>query len=363
MRSILLLSTCAALAGCAGHYRPPGERAETEAEPEEDDERRAARDEDDEEEDDEDDDDGPSGSATIDAALTGVRPLSLGDATTVPGTGVTLRPPAGSDPIPFGGGFVSRRSRVQLSVVVAQGGEDLLEAMRTGGAGDAPEPEDEEDVTIGGVDGQIGRDRARTQAGVLERMWLMAHDGNRALGVIAMYEADRASAYRSGIRESLQSVEWDREFAIDAAAALGIALGPIEGLEMSRRSTANVVYLQPSASFPPEPGEPVLTVSPLPMAVPPDQVARACPQIAARLVPAPSADVPLEGTIEGPLPGCERLAMMDTEEGGRVATYAGLIFHEGAPLLVTASVDADDIDTWRPRFASAARSVRIREAE
>jgi len=356
MRSILLLSTCAALAGCAGHYRPPGERAEAEAEPEEE-ERRASRDDDD----DEDDDETSGGAATIDAALTGARPLGLGEATAVPGTGVTLRPPLGSEPMPFGGGFVSRRSRVQLSVVVAQGGEELLEAMRTGGSGEAPEPDAEDEVTLAGVDARIGRDRVQTQAGVLERMWLMAHDGSRALGVIAMYEAERAEAYRGGIREALESVEWDREATIDAAAALGIQLGPIEGMELSRRSTANVVYLPPGSPFPPEPNTPVLTVSPLPMAVPPDQVARACPQIAARLVPAPSADVELEGVIDdGSLPGCERLALMDTESGDRVATYAGLVFHEGAPLLVTASVAADDVETWQPRFASAARSVQLR---
>ena len=279
----------------------------------------------------------------------------------MPGTGVTLRPPLGSEPMPFGGGFVSRRSRVQLSVVVAQGGEELLEAMRTGGSGEAPEPDAEDEVTVAGVDARIGRDRVQTQAGVLERMWLMAHDGSRALGVIAMYEAERAEAYRGGMREALESVEWDREATIDAAAALGIQLGPFlveEDEAQARSDEGGVAPACPVARVAKWAGE---TVSTLAVAGGGDQVARACPQIAARLVPAPSSDVEHEGEIDdGSPPGCDRLALRDTESGDRVATYAGLVFHEGAPLLVTASVAADDVETWQPRFASAARSVQLR---
>lgn len=341
------------LAACGGATAPPPTQAELDAE---DDADRYA--------DEEPAEDEASTEGGLDPALlrAEVEPLTLGEPVALPGTGVTMRPPEGADPMPLGSGFLATRQRVQITVVVAVGEEDLLDAIRAGGAGRVPEAEAEEEVTIDGQTGRLGRDRVRTPAGVLERSWLLVHDGARGLGVVATYEAARAEAYRGPLRQALSGVSWDREASLDAAAALGITLDPVEGLERSHRSTANLVMLAPGGEFPPQAGQVVLTVAPLPMQVPPDQVDAVCGRLAARLVPAPADDVQHEGPVEdGTLPGCERLATAPTSEGPRVVTYAALMFHEGTPLLLTGSVDAEALSTWRPRFASAARSLRLAE--
>ncbi|HJL14099.1 MAG TPA: hypothetical protein RMH99_00515 [Sandaracinaceae bacterium LLY-WYZ-13_1] len=312
-----------------------------------------------------DDEEEATGGGFVDSAMLrgsgSVPPLTLGEPVPVPGTGVTVRPPEGARPMPFGAGFIAPRQRVQVSVVVAEGDEDLLESIRTGGNPDAPPPEHVEEITIDGVDARVGRDRVRTPGGVLERLWLLAHDGTRGMGVVATYEANRADAYRVPLRESLADVAWDRDATLDAAAALGIDVGPVEGLEASHRSTANLVLLEPESDFPPEPEQVVVTVSPLPMQIPPDQIERACQSIVARLVPVPASAVSHEGSVEdGEMTGCERLATAETREGLQVATYAALLFARGMPVLMTASVDAEQLETWRERFASAARSVRLR---
>ena len=316
--------------------------------------------------DEEPEEDDEDGDGFIDQALLrqSAEPLVLGEAMAVPGTGVSVRAPSGSRLLPFGGGFLAVQQRVQISVVVAVGDEDVLETIRTGGSEDAPEPEHQEDVTIAGQRGRIGRDRVRAQGGTLERNWLLVHDGTRGLGIIATCEADRARVYRAGLQEMLSTVEWDRETALDPSVALGIQVDPVEGLEMSTRSTANLVLLAPGAPFPPEAGHAVITVSPLPMQVPTDRLRTICSQLAARLVPVPDDDIEHEGVIEdGQLPGCERLATADTRDGDRVITYAALVFNEGLPILLTASGPADEMTTWRPRFATAARSVRVRPPE
>ncbi len=358
MRVRMLLGLLAAglfTLACGGPTAARPTQAELDAEDDED------RYVDEEPDDDEDDDDDGLDPALLRAE---VSPLELDDEpVALPGTGVSMRPPSGSTPMPFGSGFLARAQRVQVSVVVAVGEPEVLDAIRAAG-GRLPEAQGVEDVTIAGQPGRIGRDAIRTEQAVLERSWLLVHDGTRGLGVVATYEAARASMYRAPLREALAAVQWDREVPLDAAAALGVSLGPVQGLEQSRRSTANLVYLEPGGAFPPEAGQVVLTVSPLPipMQVPDDRISSICTQILARLVPAPVSAVELEGEVEdGGLPGCERLATMPTEEGPSVITYAAVLFHEGSPLLLTASADASQLATWRPRFASAARSLTVPE--
>lgn len=315
---------------------------------------------DEEELEDEDDDD----AGFVDSTLlqTAVEPMVLAEAQLVPGTGVTLRPPAGSRAMPFGAGFLAMRHRVQLSVVVAEGGPEIVEAMRTGGAPGAPEPEGVTEVEVSGATGRMGRDRMQSQAGALERYWLLVHDGERGMGVIATYEGSRAPMVRAGVQQVLESVTWDRDAELDAGAALGIEIGDVEGLERARRSTANLVMVEPDAPFPPEAGQPVITLSPLPMQVPEAQRTAACEQLIARFVPAAEDAIILDRSIEGEgaLPGCERLATADAETGS-VLVYAALLFNGPLPIMVTASAEADAVDTWRPRFTAAARSVRIAE--
>ncbi len=289
-------------------------------------------------------------------------PLTLGEPTLVPGTGVTLRPPAGAIPMPFGAGFVSMRHRIQIAVVVAVGPPTLLDAVRSGGQGSAPEPTHVEDVTIAGQSGRLGRDGIATSAGELERTFLLVHDGQRGLGVVATYEMSRGPQVRDMLRESLGGVSWDRQAPLDAAVALGIEVAAVDGFTPSRSTTANVVLLGRGVNFPPEPGQPIVTISALPMQLANERTDQVCAQIVARLLPVPTTDIEHEGTIsDGPLPGCERLATAENADR-RLAAYAALIFNGATPYLVTGSVDAQQLGRWRPRFASAARAIRPRRS-
>ena len=184
--------------------------------------------------------------------------------------------------------------------------------------------------------------------------------GQSGEAYVATYEGGRAARVWPAMREALGSVEWNREAQLDAALALGIEVGAVEGLTLNRSTTANVVLLGRGASFPPEPGQAVVSIAPLPMQLASEQSARVCEQIIARLMPVPTSDIEHEGAIEnGPLPGCERLATADAN-GERVVTYAALIFSSQTPILVTGSVDADELARWRPRFSAAARAIRPR---
>ncbi len=346
----------ALLVACGGSTTPSATTADRSIEDEEDEDFYA-----DEEELEEVADAEASGRGFVDEALLRGVVLTLGEAAEVPGTGVTMRPPSGAQPMPFGAGFLALRERVQVSVAVVMGDEAVLETIRTGGDENAPAPAEETEVTISGQTGRLGRDVVRTQAGVLERQWLLVHDGTRGLGIVATYEQERAQSYRPVIHQSLLDVVWDREAPLDAAAALGIDIGPVEGLELSSRSTANVVLIEPGADFPPEPGQVVLTVSPLPARIPEERAMGLCPQLAARFLPAPEDDVIHEGELtDGPLRGCERVATAELDSGERVITYIALLFHEGTPVLVTGSFAEDRQAIWRPRFTAAAQTVRIR---
>jgi hypothetical protein len=287
-------------------------------------------------------------------------PIALGEPIVLAGTGVTIRPPEGAEALPFGAGFISMRDRVQISVVVVVGPESLIEAVRTGGQPNGPEALDVEETTVSGADGRTGRDRVRIPNGELERGWLLAHDGTRGLAVMGTYEASRSNVAWAMMQECFGSIEWDRTAVLDAAQALGIEVARVEGLTPSPSTTANVVLLGRGASFPPEAGQPVVTISPLPMQLASENAASICAQLVARLLPAEAARVEQEGTIEGgPLPGCERLATADTEDGP-IATYAAVLFSGSTPILVTGSVEAGQMRRWRARFASAARAVRPR---
>jgi len=341
------------LVACGGSSASSGTTAERADDEEDADEYigEGPADEDDEEEEE---------SGFVDDTLLRTASITLGEPTEVPGTGVTMRVPEGAQRMPMSAGFIAMRERVQISVAVLEGDPGLLESIRTGGMQNAPEPTEVDEVEISGVTGRLGRDQVRTQQGVLERQWLLVHDGTRGLGIVATYEGSRARGYRRPLHEALENVQWDNEGALDPSEALGIAVGPAEGLQVSNRTTANLVMLEPDGAYPPQPGQPVLTVSPLPMRIPEDRAMGLCPQLAARFMAAPEEEVQDEQDIEGELRGCERVITTDLPTGERVMAYAAVLFHQGVPILVTGFAGADAIDTWRPRFNSAARTVRIR---
>jgi len=153
-----------------------------------------------------DEDDEEEESGFVDDTLLRSASITLGDPIEVPGTGVTMRVPEGAQRMPMSAGFIAMRERVQISVAVLEGDPDLLESIRTGGMQDAPDPAAEEEVEISGVTGRLGRDQVQTQQGVLERQWLLVHDGTRGLGIVATYEGSRARGYRRPLHDALEAM-------------------------------------------------------------------------------------------------------------------------------------------------------------
>jgi hypothetical protein len=289
-------------------------------------------------------------------------PIVLGALRAVPGTGVQVRAPEGAERIPYGSGFLDRRYQVQLVVVVGLGPESILDLMRSaGGQGGAPTPEEVRRVQVDGVDGRIGYDRVESVMGSLERTWVLAHDGTTGLGVIATYPSGMAELVREPLLESLEDVTWNRDSPIDAGAALGLEVGEHPGMEDAHASNASLVYIPTGASYPTEIDVATLNIAPLPLQIPEDQAAQVCRQYLSQIIRVAELDIEEEDMIrDGRLPGCERLATVETADGA-LSAYAALLFHGSMPILVTGRVDAEQIDQWRGRFATAARSVSVRE--
>ena len=152
--------------------------------------------------------------------------LELGEAVSIPGTGVTLRPLRGAEAVPFTTGYRLAEPPVELQVIVQQGPEEILDRIRSGALPNAPTPEAVERVRISGLDGRVGYDVVRLPQGSIERSWLLVHDGERALAVMTTYRADTAGQVRPAVQQQLRRVTWDHEVEIDASAALGVEIGP-----------------------------------------------------------------------------------------------------------------------------------------
>lgn len=287
----------------------------------------------------------------------------------VPGTGIRLRAPRGSDLLPTGAGFVHARRRIQLLVAEAQGPDDLIASFREQlMAGTEPEGETET-VELSGVEATMGIDRQASGEMELERVWLFARDGDRAVAVIGAYLAERSERYRELVTASVRSAVWDRETPIDAEQALGFALN-VEGLVVDRTSSSPLVYAMEGASVPPSPAEPRLFVMSIPVAVPPEQRAEVCEEILFQAGPVTEESVRHRDDIEtDELTGCEVEGLQeneDPEEGepDAATTYAAIVYHDDGTFMIAGIVDATQRDAWIERFQAASRTLhRVRRDE
>ena len=287
----------------------------------------------------------------------------------VPGTGITLRPPRGSDVLPTGAGFVHTRRRIQILVAETEGPASLIASFREQLLAGA-EPEGEpETLSLSGVEATLGVDRQESGEVELERVWLYAEEGGRAVAVIGAYVSDRSERYRGLVRAALTSAAWDRARPIDPEQALGFGL-TVEGLVLDRSSSSPLVYGLAGAAVPPSPAEPRLFVMALPVAVPASQRGEVCEELLLQAGPVGEDSVQDRHDIEtDELEGCEVEGLQENEdpdegEPESATTYAAVLFHDDGVFLVAGIVDAALRETWIGRFREASRTLhRVRGEE
>ncbi|MBX7191211.1 MAG: hypothetical protein K1X94_04110 [Sandaracinaceae bacterium] len=281
----------------------------------------------------------------------------------VPGTGVTLRAPRGSEPTPFGAGFVHRARRIQMLVAAAQGGPEVLAAFRHGLENDA-EPESTEEVELAGRPTTLHVDRQQaSEEQWIERVWAIVTEGDRAFVVAGAYDASRSERLRALVRASVLSASWDATAPLDPETAVGFRLHAPEGLEVDRSTTSSVTYGRPGAMMPPVVGSPTLFLIAVPAMVPLAQRDEACEPILFQAGPVPDDHVRTRGRIETEeVEGCEVTGWQEREaeegaEASQLATYAAVVYAGDQTFLVAGVVAEAERDSWLPRFAEAARTV------
>lgn len=287
--------------------------------------------------------------------------LPLDPARVVPGTGVTLRAPRGSEPTPFGAGFVHRARRIQMLVAAAHGGADVIEAFRRGIETDAEEVSTEV-VEVAGRSATLHVDRQASGALELERVWVLVREGERAFVVAGAYDATRSERVRDLVRASVMSAEWSPTEPLDPELAVGFRLSAPEGLVLDRSTTGSVTYGREGQMVPPVIGSPMLFLIAVPVQVPEAQRDEACEPILAQVGPVPDEQVRSRERIEtDQIEGCEVTGWQENEndegETMRLATYAALLYLGEDTFLVAGVAREDEAETWLPRFAQAARSV------
>jgi hypothetical protein len=272
----------------------------------------------------------------------------------IPGTGVSVEPPRGSERSAVGSTLVHPRRRIQLVIAAAEGDLSVHQQFRTGLRGEAEEIESEE-IQIGGEPATLVVDRMEQGEVQLERVWVILRNGTRSAAAMGVYAADRAETMRDYLRASVRTIQVDPAVALDPEAALGWRVEPTEGLQLVRAASTNVSYSANGAP-PAGVGEPMLLLMPLPIEVPASERAGICPQILAQLVQTSSADAQ-QATIEaGDVTGCDTSAT--TTDAPRLTTYAALVFRGDAAFMIVASANHAPRSPWLARFRATARTLQ-----
>jgi len=279
----------------------------------------------------------------------------------VDGTGVSIRAPRGSEPNPFGAGFVHRARRVQIIIAAARGTAEVRQAFRAGVEVDA-ESLSTEEVEIAGRPTTLHIDHQESGDVVVERVWAIVETGDRAMVVGGMYDAERSERLQGLVRSSVLSAEWDPMLPLDPEVALGYRLTAPTGLVLERSTTGSVTYGVEGEMVPPQLGSPTVFLMALPGTVPLSQRDEACTQILVQAGPIPDERVRTRGRVDtDALEGCELTGWQENEQADgtprRLATYAALIFMADDMFMVAGVAADEDKETWLPRFAEAARTV------
>ncbi len=277
----------------------------------------------------------------------------LGQRVIVPGTGVSIEPPRGSERSAVGSTLIHRRRRIQIVIAAAEGDLSVHQQFRQGLLGDAEEIESEE-IEVGGLPATLIVDRMDQGQVQLERVWLLVRNGTRSAAAMGVYAADRSETMREYLRASVRTMAVDPSVPIDPEVALGWRVEPGTGLTLVRAASTNVSYSS-NGQPPPGVGEPMLLLMPVPIDVPASERAGLCPQILGQLVQSASTDARHETIEAGEVTGCDMSAT--TTEAPRLDTYAALVFRGDSAFMVVASATTAPRSPWPARFRAAARTL------
>lgn len=300
--------------------------------------------------------------ATTAASTAGDEAVPLDAPTAVPGTGVRLRTPRGSEPMMMGAGFLHTARRVQIVVAEADGPPALHEAFRENLAREAEELETEE-VTIAGRPTTLIIDRQANGQLALERVWFVIEDGTRIAALAGAYEAGRSERARPVVRAALLSAEWDPSVPLDPEAAIGFRLTPPESLVLDRTTISGVAYKVAGDDAGPLSGAPNLYLAPIPIPVPESERAQICEELLLEAGPVQADWVEARDTLTAAgITGCEVSGTIpptpETPEGApAIDAYAALVFRGPLVFMVAGTVASAEAATWLPRFHAAALTI------
>lgn len=307
------------------------------------------------EEDEDDEDDASDEGGARAARREGEEDFPLGERMAIPGTGISVQPPRGTERSASGSTLVHARRRIQIVVAAAEGDLAIHQQFRSGMRAQAEEVESRE-VEVDGTPATLVIDRMEQGEVELERVWVVLREGTRSAAVMGLYAADRSEQLRDYVMSSVMTTEVDPSIAVDPEAALGYRIVPGEGLELVRAASTNVTYSS-DGQPPPGVGAPMMMLMPLPIDVPAAQRAQICPQILGQLVQGAEGPDAQSSTIESDdVAGCDR--SVTTTEEPRLATYAALVFRGDAAFMILGSTEASGGATWLPRFRAAARTIQ-----
>jgi len=289
--------------------------------------------------------------------------LTLGPRMSIPGAGLSIEPPPGATLLPLGPGLEVPDLELTILVAIAEGAEPVREAFRRELFIDG-EGARRADVTIENVGpATLGRDVLQSPMGALPRVWLIAERGDRTLALLATWRRGTDAELEPLVVASLSSVRWDPSATLSPSEAIGVHVGPVEGLSPDRATLGTLALTVDGARFPPPAGEPMAFLLPLAERTPETRTLEACVDVLDRAAiiseeAGEAASIEVEGSW-----GCERSGMHRTREGELLFAHGAVLFLPPGPVLLAAMVSPERRDEWAPRFSAAARTLRYLRGE
>jgi hypothetical protein len=299
-------------------------------------------------------------SPTVPMTLAEPPVVTLAERVVVPGTGVSLQPPAGARLMRIGAGFLGAEHELEIVVALAEDPSTLDEIARFGDAGPHPTTEN---VTIDGRAVQLMTQGFEDEGEAVERVWFLARDGARGLAILGEYDANASASVRVQVRESLLSTRWDAHVALDPESAAGYRITATADLAPHAEVVNGLSYARHGEMIAVDGGAPAILVAPLDVEIPQGERSEDCEMLLMLSGPvAADTVVHHDSFATENVVGCEVFgdeAVEASHAGGprRLSTYAAVVFLDEEAFVVAGIVDAREGARWRPSFAAAARSL------
>ena len=196
-------------------------------------------------------------------ALAGALVLAVPSFGQVPGTHVTLDPPAGFTAATQFPGFQKAEANASIMVTEVPG------PIAAVGAGLTPEGLasrgwkflDAEDVTIGDRSARLVRFTQVAYGTTFEKFILAFGTTEQSVIIVGTYPQEQADAFRAPMKQSLLSTRWDPTASVGMLDALPFQIQETATLKISSRVSNGVVLTKGGVKGPIPADEPLLVVS------------------------------------------------------------------------------------------------------